>query len=419
MPTSAASLARALNRFGFALWRQLEKETNTFASPFSVGCALSMLVPAAREGTLRELQGLLRLGDSTDALPKMMSEMMSQLQSRTGESTDAFPKMLSEMVSQLQSRRGQSLDNDPETHEVRVTTVEVFRLQLANALFPQAGYAIREDYLATLSEHFGAQIQELDYASPQLAADEINAWVKDKTQGMIDQLVVPTAFTNETRLVVANAVYFFAEWAIQFKKHNTSPEAFFLDDGRVSEVPTMKLTADLRTLHDEESGVEVVELAYRAMSMVIMMPQAGDIEAFEQSLDADEFERLYADLYHLQIELELPRFECEHQSKLRKVLGHMGLSEAMSSDEADFSGASDHPDGLAIGEVIHSARIKVDENGTEAAAVTPMVLFLGPAPMEQPKPKPFKVNRPFVFVIRDDQSGACLFVGRVGDASSR
>ena len=185
------------------------------------------------------------------------------------------------------------------------------------------------------------------------------------------------------------------------------------------EVMMMRQELDLRYWADEALGVEAVSMPYEAMSMVVLLPAAGRLAALEDALDAAFLDRVVAGFQSTLVDLKLPRFEVRCTSQLGEALRGLGIEAGFDATRSDFSGVSDHPEGLSISDVMHDAWVKVDEKGTEAAAAT-MMDFLGEALPEEepPEPIPFHVDRPFVFLIRDSETGAVLFMGRIMDPTS-
>jgi serpin B len=167
-------------------------------------------------------------------------------------------------------------------------------------------------------------------------------------------------------------------------------------------------------MRDDRLGFEAVAIPYQAMSMIVILPGAGQFAAVERLIDTDLVERVVSELRTRLIALGLPKFELEWGCELGEALGALGIRRVFDPDEVDLSGISDHPEGLFVSEVVHQARVHVDEYGTEAAAATAMWLA-GSAEMPQ-ESYPMVVDRPFLFLIRDDLTGAILFVGRVTES---
>jgi serpin B len=396
--SAAADLAKRFNDFGLALVKELPRGENTFVSPIGIAMALGALAAGARGGTGLDLMDLLRLGPPADDLPEHLGRLAEVL-----------------------SRRGaRDFLTDPETGEIREIEREAFRLQVANALFVQGGYRLVPAYFESLKKHIGAEVESLDFADPGPASRRINEWVAARTEGKIAEIMTPDALTARTRLVLVNAVYFLAAWLDSFDEELTRPKPFFpLCDsaGASLDVPMMANTGTYRYGRDDELGLGAVEIPYEAMSMLLLLPDRGRFDALEASLSGDFVDRVVGSLAPLEVALELPKFELESSYRLSDALGALGAGRAFDESNADFGGISDDPEGLFVSEVIHRARIRVDENGTEAAAATALDC-LGLAEPGETEAVPFVVDRPFFFAIRDEETGALLFLGRVSNPAA-
>ena len=212
-----------------------------------------------------------------------------------------------------------------------------------------------------------------------------------------------------TRLVLTNAIYFDAAWAQPFDEKATKDGPFTLLDGSQVTVPTMRQTDSFG--YAKGDGYQAVELPYdgRQLSMVILLPDTGQFETFEASLNAKQVDAIVQELSSREVNLSMPRFKTESSFGLDETLRELGMRDAFSAQTADFSGMTGNHD-LFIGAVIHKAFVSVDEAGTEAAVATAVIMELSALPLE---PLQVKVDRPFVFLIRDTETGTILFVGRV------
>jgi len=289
-----------------------------------------------------------------------------------------------------------------------------FRLNIVNAIWGQTGYSFLPEFLDVLAENYGAALRLLDFVqAPEESRAIINDWVSGQTEGKIEDLIPEGLIDTLTRLVLTNAIYFNAAWRYPFEEAQTHDGAFRLLDGSQVTVPMMAQTESFGYAEDE--GYQAVELPYVGgqLSMVIFFPQAGQFEAFEDSLDAARVGAILEDLAPRNVSLTMPKFEFDSEFGLAKTLAAMGMADAFSS-AADFSGMDGTRD-LFIREVVHKAFVSVDEEGTEAAAATAVVVQLKgmPAP-----PVEVTVDRPFVFMIRDVETGTILFIGRVVDPSA-
>lgn len=266
-----------------------------------------------------------------------------------------------------------------------------------------------------MKKHLGADVEAVDFAAPASASRRINEWVEARTEGKIAEVIPPGALAERTRLVLVNAVYFLAAWLDPFDEDLTRPQPFHPlcgSAGAHEEVPMMANKGNYRYARDDERGVAAVEIPYEAMSMLLLLPDTGRFDAFAASLSGDCVAHIVARLAPLEIALELPKFELESSYRLSDALEALGAVRAFDESAADFGGISDDPEGLFVSEVIHRARIRVDENGTEAAAAT-AIECLALAEPEETEAVSFVVDRPFFFLIRDRETGGFLVLGRV------
>jgi serpin B len=287
---------------------------------------------------------------------------------------------------------------------------EGFRLNVVNAIWGQKGYSFLPEFLDTLAENYGAGLRILDFASaPEKSRVTINDWVDEQTEGRIEDLIPPDAINSDTRLVLTNAIYFNAAWDKPFGESSTRDGPFYLLDGGEVSAPMMRQTEYHG--YAESDGYQAVELLYdgEELSMVILLPDASEFETFERSLDAARVSQIVGALGRRPVDLTMPKFEFDSDFSLGESLSAMGMPDAFSS-AADFSGMTGERD-LSISDVIHQAFVAVDEAGTEAAAATAVVMVEIAAVIDDPVP--VVVDRPFIFLIRDIETGTILFVGRV------
>jgi len=364
--------------FAFHLYQALrENEDNLFFSPYSISLALAMTYAGARGETAQQM---------TDALHFILSQ-------------DRLHPTFNSLDIEL-SRRGEGAEGKDG---------KGFRLNIVNAIWGQEGYEFLSEFLDILAENYGAGLRPLDFASaPEESRITINNWVSDQTEDRINDRLPQGLINTLTRLVLTNAIYFNAAWQHPFDEDATEDGPFYLLDGDEVTLPMMKQTESFG--YADGDGYQAIELPYdgRELSMVILLPEAGQFEPFEDSLDAQRLAAILKQLENRRVALTMPRFEFESSFGLKKALAAMGMPVAFSSD-ADFSGMTGKRD-LYIADVVHKAFISVDEAGTEAAAATAVVMELTALPET---PVTVTIDRPFVFLIRDIETGAILFVGRV------
>ena len=378
-----AELAAGNAAFALDLHRHLADGSsgNQFFSPYSVSVALAMTYAGARGETERQMREVLHYTLGEDVHPAF-ADMQAALEAR-------------------------STTEDPEDGE----DVDAFRLAVANAIWGREGYAFAEDYLALLEEHYGAGLRRADFTGdPDGERRRINEWIAGETEGRIDDLLPPGSLSPSTVLVLTNAIYFLAGWQFPFDPEDTENAQFTALDGTESTVPMMR--RDLRTNYASVPGAEAIELPYVGgdVSMLLLLPEAGTFESFERDLTADRLFGIFEALGDASGDVRLPRFSYEYEVKLSEALAELGMPVAFGSG-ADFSGMVEGGGGPWIDEVFHKAFVSVDEEGTEAAAATAVVM------VESAPATSFDLtfDRPFIFCVRDRPTDAVLFLGRVVD----
>jgi len=378
-----ATLVDGNSAFAFDLYQALrEADGNLFYSPHSISLALVMTYAGARGETAQQMADTLHFVLPHNRLHPAFNGMDLEL-----------------------GRRGEG---------ARGKDGEGFRLNIVNAIWGQKDYKFLSEFLDLMAVNYGAGLRILDFTNaPEESRITINKWVSDQTEGRIEDLIPQGLIDTLTRLVLTNAIYFNAAWQYPFQEDMTEDGPFYLLDGGEVTVPMMR-QAELFG-YAEGDGYQAVELPYDGgeLSMVLLLPQAGHFEAFEDALDAQQVNRIIGRLEHRQVTLAMPRFEFESSFGLKGALTLMGMPLAFSGG-ADFSGMTGNRD-LFIADVVHKAFVSVDEAGTEAAAATAVVM-----PLAMPPEEPVEVtfNRPFVFLIHDIETGTILFVGRVVNPSA-
>ena len=383
-PADAALAAEAINDFGLELLRNAAAGENAVLSPASIVLALAMARAGAQGDTAVEMDEVLR-GAAADANSGWLNALDAALAMRSGTFKDRFNK-----------------DAD-------------VLLRIANESFGQQGFPLESAYLEALASRFGAGVRLVDFIEhAEDARHQINAWVKDQTEDRIPELLPPGTVDSLTRLVLVNAIYLKAAWHVPFLLEGTKPAAFRGLDGAKVDVPTMHGSSGFR--YAEGDGWQAVELPYvgRQLAMLVILPD--DLRAFEARLDGHGLSQITAALEDRLVTLALPRFGIESKVTMNQVLADMGMPLAFDPDKADFDGISSADDDLYISAVIHQANIDVDEEGTEAAAATGVVVGTTSA---GPEPVTMTVDRPFLFALRDLETGAILFLGRVVEPMER
>jgi serpin B len=377
-PSEQALLVEGNSAFAFELYQALKgKEGNLFYSPYSISLALAMTYAGARSETAEQMAATLHFMLEQDRLHP------------------AFNWLDAELASRGQGAAGKG--------------GEGFRLNIVNAIWGQKDYEFLSSFLDVLAENYGAGLRILDFVTePEKSRVTINDWVSDQTEGRIKDLIAPGAIDALTRLVLTNAIYFNAAWNYPFDEDITADGSFYLLDGGQVTVPMMKQMESLG--YAEGEGYQAVELLYdgEELSMVILLPASGNFQAFEESLQFQQISDIISGLQPKDVALTMPKFEFDSAFSLKDTLAEMGMPIAFSGD-ADFSGMTGNRE-LFMSRVVHKTFVSVDEAGTEAAAATAVIM-----PTSAPPEPPVEVtiDRPFIFLIRDIETGAILFVGRV------
>jgi serpin B len=294
------------------------------------------------------------------------------------------------------------------------------QLSIANRLWPHRRYTFLVDYLALLQQFYGAQVTPVDYGDEEAARRTINAWVEEQTRHKIRDLIPPGILTDLTRLVLANAIYFKGSWSSPFQVSLTSEAQFRVTPDTQVQVAMMAKQSEFGYL--ELSGLQVLELPYAGddLSMIVLLPREQDqargqdaLAQLEDALTAQNLELWTGKLAKTEVQVFLPRFEVTFPVRLDRALGSLGMVHAFSR-RADFSGM-DGTRLLYIDQVVHKAFVVVNEEGTEAAAATAVIMVLG-----MPPPVPvFRADHPFLFLIREKRTGSILFLGRVANPAAQ
>lgn len=395
-------LVEAGNAFAFDLYGALAEPAdaggeNLFFSPYSVSTALAMTRAGARGATAEEMTRALHLG-----APELGEERLH-----------AAAEALRERIEPKSGSGEGGGEGTPLT------------LRVANALWGQAGVAFAGDFRTLLAERYGARLERVDFAgAAEEARQTINRWIEGATEGKIQDLVQPGSVDSLTRLVLTNAVYFQGSWKHSFDENRTTDRPFHRLEGDPVQVPLMAQTESFP--YAARESYAAVELPYfgsssAEASMVVVVPDPGAFARVEGSFDAAEMEALDGALSTTRLQLALPRFEITSTAALAEALKGLGMSLAFT-DRADFSGMVDpekEPEiarDLFLDQVLHEAWVRVDEEGTEAAAATAAMMAVTSMPVGEPVR--LIVDRPFLIFIRHRPTGAILFAGRVLDPTA-
>ena len=378
------------NKFALELFAKLQStKGNLFFSPYSISTALAMAHAGARNETESQMAGVLHFPISADRRTDSSSKSLPDRQQ--------FASSFGNIIKDLNSRGRKG----------------GYTLTVANALWGQKDYGFLQEFLELIETSYDGRLNEVDFIrAAETARKTINAWVEKKTNDKIKNLISEGVLDSMTRLVLTNAIYFKGNWARQFKENRTKNSPFTLADGQKIDVATMNQKAKFGYMETET--FQGLELPYvdEELSMVILLPKKFDaLDEFEKTITPEILTQWLAKIHKREVVVFVPKFKMTSQFGLASVLNSMGMKNAFSS-KADFSGINGKRD-LFISAVIHKAYIEVNEEGTEAAAATGVVMRLtsiGPAPIPV-----FRADHPFLFLIRDNLSGSILFIGRVAN----
>jgi len=381
------------NNFALKLYAKLRaREGNLFFSPYSISTALAMTYAGARGETETQMAEVLHFPTAT----KLVAEPKGGMMALPGWERKQFHSAFGRTIKDINNRGKKG----------------GYELSTANALWGQKDYGFLKEFLELIKINFDGGLNEVDFVGDtESARRTINTWVGKKTRDKIKNLIPKGVLNRLTRLVLTNAIYFKGNWASQFKEDRTKDAPFTLASGEKVDVPMMNQTADFNYMETED--FQGLELPYvdNELSMIILLPKrVGGLAEFEKTLILRNFSRWLVKLRKCKVIVSVPKFRMTSQFRLADVLKSMGMTDAFVPDVADFSGMNGKKD-LFIWAVIHKAYVDVNEEGTEAAAATGVVVGLtsvGPT-----KIAVFRADHPFLFLIRDNRSGSILFIGRL------
>ena len=380
----AQSVAAANNRFASDLYLTLAKNPdnaghNLFYSPFSISSALAITGEGAKGKTQDEIFSVFH-----------------------------FPK------NDTVREEGFAWINEG------ITTADAgYTLRTANALWAEKSYPFLPAFTSIARKYYSAEVMKLDFKNnPGESRATINQWVEQKTENKIRDLLPQGSIDPLTRLVITNAVYFNGTWAQPFEPALTKEADFRTGTGPSVKVRMMESGA--RYPYTETDTVQYIELPYihnstKALSMIVILPKGDDLKPAEAALNDNNLSALRGSAVSQSVNLYLPKFRMDTEYRLPQTLSAMGMPTAFTGGAADFSGM-DGTKNLYISDVIHKAFIDVNEEGTEAAAATAVVMVPGmAAPGKRPPVPEFRADHPFVFLIQDKETGTILFIGRVAN----
>ena len=368
----SGEILKADEAFGFELFREvynLSEEDNIMISPLSVSYALGMTYNGAAGTTLQAFNDVLHFGDLT-----------------TAEVNESYKDLMDQLVN---------LDDRVE-------------FSIANSIWYRLGFQVLSEFIETNRDYFDAEVKEIDFSDPQ-TVELINQWIEDKTNGKIRDMLdfIPT----DAVMYLINAIYFNAQWKYEFDKEDTHEGDFILEDGTKHRSDYMSVTGDF--VYTSNEDFTAVELPYgdSTFSMVVMLPSGEkEVSDLVAKLDVAHWDSWFDSSGLTGVQVELPKFKYEFKELLNDPLKNLGLGLAFSEEEADFTRIN--PAGnLFISRVIHQTFIDVQEEGTEAAAATIVEISLTSA---GGSPIYFKADKPFLYLIKENSTGAIVFIGKVG-----
>ncbi|MGC9366814.1 MAG: serpin family protein [bacterium] len=369
-------IAMGNNSFGIEMYRQLSRDNteNIFFSPFSLYTSLSILYEGADGSTRQKIKAVLEFYDDDQMLRSGFESIMAYYNSITSQN----------------------------------------QLILANALWFQQDYPVSDDFIKIIQQYYQGEIEQLDfYNQSDQSAQQINRWIFEKTLGKIENIVGEEMIDPLTVMILTNAIYFRGVWKYQFDPEMTDSMFFFVTSERKVKVPMMLINdEDLLFDYAENELLQALELPYEGENLVmtILLPKQ-DLSEFEPEFDYENLNEILDDLHPENVTVYLPRFSFNSKYIINDYLSDLGLGEIFSSD-SDFSRINSR-NNLFVNLILHQALVEVNEQGTEAVAATVVMIAANGHSYQ----KVFYANRPFIFMIRDRQTGCILFMGRLVDPS--
>ena len=363
----------ACNKFGLGLYDQLRHRSgNLLFSPFSIETAFAMTYAGARGKTATQIANVFGFELDQNRFHPEYADLISLVRT-IGETGD-------------------------------------IQLETANALWPQDGYDFLGTFLDLMKQEYGSKITPLDFQNTDEARKRINTWTADTTNNLIKELIPKGILNNLTRLVLTNAIHFKGDWMTPFDPKDTFEAPFWVNTDESVPVQMMKMKGKFGYLETEFAQILEMDYAGGRLSTVIILPKTLDgLSTIEASLSSKRLRRWLDFRWKQEVVVTLPRFKFRGVYRLDEILEGMGMTDAFNPNQADFSGMDGRVNWLYISAVLHNAVIEVNEEGSEAAAATAVVIAARSLP---PKPFTFQADHPFIFLIRDKVSGCILFLGR-------
>lgn len=378
--TAMLAVVEASNQFDFELYRSVsgsDTGKNVFFSPYSISTALSMVFEGSRNETRKQMGSVLHLN-------------LSDADRRSG---------FADLLAKTKAAAGNP-----------------YKLELANALWGERGYHFESSFTADLSRYYGGGFNAVDFVGAKEATiHRINTWAEEKTNNKIGNLIHNGDVSPLTRLILTNAIYFKGSWEVPFKREATHDGVFHITRSNAVNVPMMRHSGHYR--YTRENGIAAIELPYAGdeLSMIALLPD-GDAAQLGQKLTLADFKSIRSHMGSREVDVTLPRFKFESRYLLNQKLAEMGMPDAFNQETADFSGITGKKD-LHLSQVIHQAMIEVNEEGSEAAAATAIVVATRAVALPSMR-EVFNADHPFLFAIVHNSTGCILFMGSVSDPAS-
>ncbi len=374
-----AGVAMGNSLFACDLYRHLANDSaseNLFFSPYSISSALAITYEGARGTTADEIGSVLHLPENDTLRREGFAGINAGLNSGDANYT----------------------------------------LRTANALWAEETYPFLPEYIDTAERYYAANATNLDFVgAPEESRRTINRWVEEQTEDKIRDLLPTGSITPLTRLVITNAIYFKGTWVTQFDANETTEDDFDVSQNETVRVPMMQRTdEDAVYPYTETDTLQVLAMPYahesgRELSMLVILPKDGNLTVAEEALDAERISGMRLSLASQRVDVYFPKFTLETEYSLPETLAAMGMPTAFTG-AADLSGM-DGTKNLFVSDVVHKAFVDVNEEGTEAAAATGVVISL--TSVREDATPVFKADHPFVFLIQENETGNILFMGRV------
>lgn len=358
------SISEANNKLSVVLFKMLDKkDKNLVFSSFSISNALAMAAETTDEEISKSIRSGLRLPNDPATIRKGYQSILTNYGKENNE----------------------------------------YALNIANAVWVDKKYSLESERQKNIEKYYLGQAISFDNLQPVVTANRVNEWCDKKTNGMIKKIINADLIHPLTHLILTNAIYFKGSWEEEFQVYNTSQRTFYNSAEQESQVDFMNINENFA--YTEDDNVQVLKMNYRGgdLSMLVILPRENDIRALKDNLTSEILAKWNKELKTYKVNVQLPKFKFDFDAELNDPLKKIGMARAFVGKTADE---------LYIDKVLHKAIIDVNEEGTEAAAVTAVAMTTRSLPPQFEKRK-FIADHPFIFVIQDDRNQNILFMGKV------